>query len=214
MPKYDTGFDLLSKNLEKVLSANAEGQKARTDFQNSLLLAKMKANYEQQVKQGEMKDKFGYDLLLKQAETPGQKWAREQYEKQEQGNPGGAPKFTRGPDGEVKTLGFKDMVERVYMKPPDQWTPQDKQIIEQYKNYTNQAITDNQGNVVGYRPKGSTFAPKSGAEDMSWMGESQPAAQPAGQPQNILPQGITEEDIAHTMKLHSLTRDEVLGRIK
>ncbi|MCK5600594.1 hypothetical protein KAR91_01925 [Candidatus Pacearchaeota archaeon] len=43
----------------------------------------------------------------------------------------------------------------------------------------------------------------------------QPAAQPTTQPAAAaaLPQGVTEEDIAETMRIHSVTREQVLDRI-
>jgi len=166
MPKYDTGFDLLSKNLEKVLSANAEGQKARTDFQNSLLLAKMKANYEQQIKQGEMKDKFGYDLAVKQAETPYLKWAKEQYEKEQGGggNPGGRRMVPGASGFTTEKVTLKDMAEKIYQKPPETWTPQEKNVVAQYISF---AKATKGGN-----------APLFSNDNMA----VEPVAQPDGQP--------------------------------
>jgi hypothetical protein len=43
----------------------------------------------------------------------------------------------------------------------------------------------------------------------------QPAAQPASQPAaQALPQGVTEEDIAETMRIHGVTRQQVLDRLR
>ena len=88
MEKYDTGFDLLSKNLEKVLKTSADSQQARTKFQNSMILAKMKANYEQQIKTGDRQNKFAMDLTLakEKAAMPFQA-----YDEWKGRNPGGAP---------------------------------------------------------------------------------------------------------------------------
>jgi hypothetical protein len=82
MTQYETGFDLLNKNLEKALTANANNQKARMDLQNSLLIAKVKSLQEQDQKKNEMGTKFQYDLALKGAQTPYQKMMMETYQKQ------------------------------------------------------------------------------------------------------------------------------------
>jgi len=82
-----------------------------------------------------------------------------------------------------------------------------------------QPITDEEGNVVGYRPRGSVFKPKK-QNDLGNLFGDEPSANvstPSEQTTQVieqLPEGITEEDIAHTMKLHNVTRDEVLKRIK
>jgi hypothetical protein len=94
-------WDVLGKAGEGVVKATVAKQNAKNTLKSQVLLYKIKNQFEQAQKQGEMKDKFGYDLALKQAETPGQKWAREQFDKQGQGggNPGGAYEMRPGMNG-------------------------------------------------------------------------------------------------------------------
>lgn len=125
MVQYETGFDLMSKQLEKVLKSKSNNQKAQMDLQNSLLLAKVKGMYEMKMKEAMGVQQFDRQRQLKQTMNPLETEQLNQYK----ANP-------EGFSASGKPLGLKGMAERVYMKPQEQWTPSDKQIVGQYQAMT------------------------------------------------------------------------------
>src|SRR3990167_1684591 len=69
-----------------------------------------------------------------------------------------------------------------------------------------QPITDATGKVIGYRPKGAVFQPQAGGgfQPMNFGKKITPT----------LPEGITEEDIQHTLELHpDETRETLLEKL-
>ena len=157
-----------TKVLSSLINTRHEYNKAQMDVKKEMILQKIKQRAELDNKREE-----------KSMMTPFETEQLNQYK----ANPGGYDMSS----GKPKPLGLKDLAERVYMKPQDQWTPSDKQIVGQYQAMTQQVITDANGNPVGFRPKGAVFQPKGSDEDMSWMGGgSQPKttqpniAQPSG----------------------------------
>ncbi len=131
-------WDVVGKAGESAARAAVASRNAKNTLQSELMLYKIKNQFEQAQKQGEMKDKFGYDLALEQnkARMP---FPTYQEFPSGQGNPGGAPNVTMGPDAKMRILKLKDMAEQIYMKPPNTWSQQEKQIVEQYKAFATAA---------------------------------------------------------------------------
>ena len=136
-------------------------ERVQNNFLMQMELAKQKQQLDQQSPEGQMKQEMF---------------------NQYKANPSGFDIL----GGSPKPLGLKDMAERVYMKPEEQWDENDKRIIASYNKYNTQTITDASGKSVGTRPKGSVFQPK-GEEIPSWVtggkATTQPTAQPIIQPQ-------------------------------
>jgi len=134
MEKYETGFDLLNKNLEKMVKTQLDSQNARNTFQAQITLAKIKNQWAQQAKTGDRQNKFAMDLALEKEKARMPFQAYQEFQSG-QGNPGGAPNVTMGPDAKMRVLKLKDMAEQIYMKPPETWTPQEKNIVAQYISF-------------------------------------------------------------------------------
>ena len=148
------------KTLSNLINTRHEFNKAQMDFKKEQILQKIKERSEFDLKKQE-----------KSLMSPFETEQLNQYK----ANPGGYDMSS----GKPKALGLKDLAERVYMKPQDQWTPSDKQIVGQYQAMTQQVITDANGNPVGMRPKGSVFQPKSTDEDMGFLGGQPQTTQPS-----------------------------------
>lgn len=59
------------------------------------------------------------------------------------------------------TKGYKDILfENITQKDESTWKPWEKNFVEQYTGGGDQAIVDNEGNILGYKPKRSVFQPK------------------------------------------------------
>lgn len=108
------------------------------------------------------------------------------------------------------TTTYKDtLFQEIRKKPQDQWEGWEKKFMDTYTGGGEQAIVDAEGNIVGYRPRKSVFRPKGSGNDMSFLGDEQPAGQTA-----VLPNGIDEESIQHTLKLHpEYTRESLLKKL-
>jgi hypothetical protein len=185
-------WDVLGKAGEGAVKAAVANQNAQNTLKSQVMLYKIKNQFEQEAKKGEMKDKFGYDLAVKQAETPYQKWAMEQYQKEQAGggNPGGRRMVPGATGFTTEKVNIKDVILGKIQK--------------------GEQLTAGELQIYNDTMKKSTGG---GFKSMFDEGGEAPTGMPTS-PATVLPQGITEEDIAHTMKLHSLTRDEVLSRIK
>ena len=160
-------WDVLGKAGEGAVKAAVANQNAQNTLKSELMLYKIKSQFEKQLKTGERKEDFAYDLLKEREKI---KAGYEEFENWQGRNPGGAPgevpRVEMGPDAKMKVLKLKDMAERIYMKSPDTWTPQEKQIVEQYKAFT-MATRAPQG--------GGQFDPFA---NLSQPGMQQPQAQP------------------------------------
>jgi len=128
-------WDVVGKAGESAARAAVASRNAKNTLQSELMLYKIKNQFEQAQKQGEIKDKFGYDLAMEKEKASMPFKAYQEFQSG-QGNPGGAPNVTMGPDAKMRVLKLKDMAEQIYMKPPNTWSPQEKQIVEQYKAFT------------------------------------------------------------------------------
>jgi len=113
--------------------------------------------------------------------------------------------------------------------------------LKQIESQQQEAIVDEKGNIVGYRPNKSVFQPKDtniniSSSDIQQQEKQVPIwekffpgkqkmqkrvqqmretafQQKMGGTTTQLPEGITEEDIQFTMKKYNLTREELLKRL-
>jgi len=145
-------------------------QKFQNSFFESMMKNKMETQQKQEMVPFELEQKRQEKQMMNPLET-------EQFN-QYKTNPGGfsAPGKPITPDQRLNQIVIKNQG-----IPEDQWPVQDKLFIQQYQRIYgktgDQPITDAEGNITGYRPRGAVFQPKTD-DDTSWMG-GQPKTTPA-----------------------------------
>jgi hypothetical protein len=136
-------YDLsgVTSALSKALEAQSNSQKSKTDFQNQVLLAKVKQQWETKAKEQESNLALEQEKQKKQILNPYEQMMMDEYKAQKDGGVSGGigqdtrpTEFVPGAKGITqKKVGLRDMAERVYMKPEEQWTDNDKQIVARYQ---------------------------------------------------------------------------------
>lgn len=162
-------WDIVGKAGEGALKAAVANQNAQNTLKSQLLLYKIKQQFEQQGKEKQVETKFKYDLAVKNAETPYQKWARETYEKEQAGGGGGSRRMVPGASGfTTEKVNIKDDILNTIAK-GGQLTPGQLQIYN------------------------DTMKRKSGTNTISFPETpTNPTDQPTGQPNDItLPDTIS-----------------------
>lgn len=96
-------WDVANKGIEGALKAAVANQNAQNTLKSQLLLYKIKQQFEERGEEKKAKTKFGYDLARDEAKskllTPYQKWAMEEYQKQETSGGGGSRRIIPGAKG-------------------------------------------------------------------------------------------------------------------
>lgn len=125
-------WDALKNTVDKTVDSYTKMKNAENEFKSSMLLAKIKSQWETDAKKEE-----------KQTLNPYEQMMMDEYKAQKEGGMGGIGQDTRptefvpGAKGITqKKVGLRDMAERVYMKPEEQWTPNDRSIVERYKKFS------------------------------------------------------------------------------
>jgi hypothetical protein len=91
MTDYQTGWDLISGNIEKMANSQAKAQKAKIDLQTSVYLQQVKDQAAAKLKTAGLEQKYNYDLMLDKAKKaqlpPAEQALKQEYEQGQQGTP-------------------------------------------------------------------------------------------------------------------------------
>ena len=149
--------------------------------------------------------------------NPFQQMMMQQYMQQQGGQQGGRQdggqyKITMTSTGPKMTpMSFKDIIENIYMKPQDQWTKNERQQVEQWKEMKRAAKYPFMEDDTSF---GGEMPPLPPAEKPQGGGIFQPSSWFKERKQkSSLPKGITEDDIIVTMKANNMSREEVMKRL-
>ncbi len=199
-------YDVLGKTFEGAAKAAVAHQNAQNTLKSQLLLYKIKQLFEEQGEEKKAKTKFGYDVALEGVKAKAPFEAYKEFSQNSGGLPGNIriDPATGKPKDETPSLWDLQKEARTTVNSMLQNNPELQGKVFQDPNLLTNLIDQEVMRLTGrYRGNNTNLKtpnpqPEETTQPTAWK----------------IPTGITEGDIEHTMKLHNLTRDEVLNRIQ